>query len=207
MTVWRRREPLEVPMLSGACILTRRSVIDRVGGFDPGYFLYYEDTDWCRRVRLAGYPLVYVPDAEIVHYFNQSAQQDVGEAQDHARRSQARFVAIHYGRPGRFLYTAIKALHDRPAGRAAIRSPGVIDFGVLADAPTWRLPESSSGRERVVEIGFNRRLVPAAAAFAHGADFHLSPAIWTRLQPGRYYARLLDAETLQPLGAWSWVKG
>jgi hypothetical protein len=195
-------------MLSGACILTPRSVIDRVGGFDPGYFLYYEDTDWCRRVRLAGYRLVYVPGAEIVHYFNQSAKQDILGAQGHAERSQARFVAVHYGRPGQLLYAAAKALGRRLVMRRTTGAPaGMIDLGVLVDSPRWRLPEVTSGRERVVEIGFDWRCVPSAAAFVSDADYQLSAAIWARLQPGRYYARLLDVETLKPLGAWSWVKG
>lgn len=206
MTVWRSREPMEVPMLSGACILTRRSVLDRIGRLDPGYFLYYEDADWCRRARLAGYRLVHIPDAEIVHYFNQSAQQDVGATQGHARRSQARFVQIHYGLPGRLLYLALRALHARLARRALIMPPGVIDFGVLADPPTWRLPEAPE-RERVVEIGFDPRLIPSAAAFVSGDEYRFSAAVWVRLQPGRYYARMLDVETFDPLGIWSWVKG
>lgn len=206
IAVWRSREPTDLPMLSGACILTRRSVIDQVGGFDPGYFLYYEDTDWCRRVRLAGYRLVHVPDAEIVHYFNQSAKQDVRQAQGHAGRSQARFVEIHYGLPGRLLYTALRALQTRPARRTSCMPPGVIDLGVLADPPTWRLPEPMSERERVIEIGFDLHLIPSAAAFAHGATYRLSSEVWERLQPGRYFARLVNADTVSALGVWSWVK-
>lgn len=207
MAVWRSREPTDVPMLSGACILTRRAVLDRVGGFDSGYFLYYEDTDWCRRVRLAGYRLVYVPEAEIVHYFNQSAQQIVVAAQGHASRSQARFVDIHYGLPGRLVYSAVRALHRRLARRAPVMPPEVIDMGIQTDPPRWRLPDATSGCERVVEIGFDTRLIPSAAAFVRGDEYRFPPAVWARLQPGRYCARMLDTETLKPLGVWSWVKG
>src|SRR5262249_11731937 len=64
-----------LPMLSGAFLLARRRVVDEVGGFDPGFPLYLEDADWCRRVRRAGHRLAYVPAAEVVHRFDQSAQQ------------------------------------------------------------------------------------------------------------------------------------
>ena len=45
------------------------------------------------------------------------------------------------------------------------------------------------------------------ADFVRAADFELSPAVWDRMQPGRYYARLIDPETFVPLALWSWDKG
>jgi GT2 family glycosyltransferase len=207
MDFWRSRIPLAVPTLSGACTLTPRAVVDRVGGFDPGYFLYYEDTDWCRRVRLAGYRLVYVPDAEIVHYYNQSARLDPQGARDHALRSQARFVKAHYGLPGTLLYRNTQAMGDRlTRWRPPTVPSGVIDLGHLAKPPRLRLPEANPSSERAIEIGYDWLFVPSVAAFVRGTDYQFSPSMWDRLPPGRYYARALDAETLRPLGLWSWVK-
>lgn len=207
LTVWRSHLPVEVPMLSGGCLVTPKAVIDQVGGFDPGYFLYYEDTDWCRRVRQAGYRLVYVPDAEIVHYFNQSAQRNPREALGHALRSQARFVEVHYGLLGRWLYSALRAMRERLDRRRTPSVPaGILDLGSLCSPPGWRLPEISPPGERLIEIGFNPSFVPSAAAFVQGAEHRLSSEVWERLQPGRYYARLLDPERVSPLMVWSWVK-
>jgi len=53
--------------VSGACFAVRREVLDAVGPLDEGYFLYFEEVDFCRRARLAGWNCAYVPQARVVH--------------------------------------------------------------------------------------------------------------------------------------------
>jgi GT2 family glycosyltransferase len=60
-------EPCEVPWLSFACVLIRREVIERVGLLDEGYFMYFEDSDYCRAARAAGFRVSYYPSARVVH--------------------------------------------------------------------------------------------------------------------------------------------
>jgi len=62
-------EPEELQVISGAAFLARRLVFDRLGGFDPRYFLYLEDTDLSLRTALAGYRSVLVPNAVAHHQF------------------------------------------------------------------------------------------------------------------------------------------
>lgn len=207
LTFWRSRAPVAVLMLSGACILTSRGVVDSVGGFDPGYFLYYEDADWCRRVRGAGYRLAVVPDAEIVHYYNQSGKSDPQGAWGHGLRSQARFVRAHYGLPGTLLYRASRFISDRLARlRAPSAPPELIDLGRLAGPPRFSVAEDIPPRGIVIEIGYDWLFFPSVAAFLRAPDFQLSPAAWDMIRPGRYYARLIDPENLRPLAVWSWEK-
>lgn len=71
-----------VDWLSGACMLARRSALERVGGFDERYFLYWEDADLCRRLRSAGAHVRYVPHASAVH--------QVGRSSDTAREASIR---------------------------------------------------------------------------------------------------------------------
>jgi len=68
------RDVLGVPALSGAFMLVRRDAIDRTGGFDPKFFLYFEDYDWS--VRLASVTkTAYVPSVRIIHYGGNAARK------------------------------------------------------------------------------------------------------------------------------------
>jgi len=62
------REPVPVEAISGAFMLVRREILERVGAFDDAYFMHCEDLDWCMRVRQAGWQILFVPGVEIVHY-------------------------------------------------------------------------------------------------------------------------------------------
>jgi GT2 family glycosyltransferase len=63
----------EVDYVMGACMLLKREVYERVGGFDPNIFMYVEETDWCYRIRSHAFSVVYWPDAAIIHYGGQSS--------------------------------------------------------------------------------------------------------------------------------------
>lgn len=204
---WLSGTPVPVPMLSGACLVTSRQVLDTVGGFDPGYFLYYEDTDWCRRVSHAGYQLHHVPSAEIVHYYNQSAKSSPGAAQRHAQQSQARFIRSHYGRAGTVIYALAQAVGERFARRRR-RASGtdVIDLGRFQTPPRFPVPDGRASSPFLTQIGYDPLFVPSAAGFLHGREFHLSSGFWERLQAGRYYTRVIESDTFTPLGIWTWEK-
>jgi GT2 family glycosyltransferase len=58
---------LEIYSVKGACFLARREVVKKVGLFDEAYFAYFEETDFCHRVWLAGYSILYEPSAEVFH--------------------------------------------------------------------------------------------------------------------------------------------
>ena len=57
----------EVDWLAGASMLIRREVIEEIGLLDETFFLYFEETDFCRRARLAGWPTWYVRDSSVTH--------------------------------------------------------------------------------------------------------------------------------------------
>ncbi len=65
---------IEVDWVSGACMLARRSALDRVHGFDERYFLYWEDADLCRRLRGERYQIRYVPAATAIHRVGHSSR-------------------------------------------------------------------------------------------------------------------------------------
>ncbi len=81
--------------LSGGCLLVRRSVVESVGGFDEGFFLYNEDMDLCARVRAAGYRVRYEPTALVRHEGGRSAPRTALYAV--LARSRMRFARQHAG--------------------------------------------------------------------------------------------------------------
>lgn len=66
-------KPQAVDWIMGSCLLMRRSVLDQVGLFDERFFMYLEDTDLCRRINNAGYKVVYLPSARVVHHHGRAS--------------------------------------------------------------------------------------------------------------------------------------
>ena len=63
-----------VDWVPGAFTIIRKSVFDQLGGFDERFFLYYEEVDFCRRVKRAGYQVWYWPEIRVVHEGGVSAK-------------------------------------------------------------------------------------------------------------------------------------
>ena len=90
-------EPFQVDWVSGAALMAPRSVLDEVGLLDEGYFVFWEDADWCRRVKDAGYEVWCVPDATIVHH--EGGTRDHGWATPVVRHFHAgayRYWRLHH---------------------------------------------------------------------------------------------------------------
>ncbi|MFO1312462.1 MAG: glycosyltransferase [Burkholderiales bacterium] len=86
-------EVLGIPALSGAFMLVRRDAIDRTGGFDPKFFLYFEDFDWSVRLNLIT-QTAFVPSVEIGHHGGNAARKGLR----HIRwfvKSGIRFYRLH----------------------------------------------------------------------------------------------------------------
>lgn len=69
-----RQHVRAVDWLMGACLAVRARAVQRVGGMDERFFLYFEDVDWCRRFWEAGWHVVYMPMAKFSHYHQRSSE-------------------------------------------------------------------------------------------------------------------------------------
>ncbi len=67
MTGFDHSRAADVDWVSGAAFMFPRATHDQIGGWDPGFFLFSEDVDFCKRVHEAGLRVVYVPDATVFH--------------------------------------------------------------------------------------------------------------------------------------------
>ena len=68
MTYLDENQTHEAEAVSGSCMMIRREVIEQIGYLDENFFAYQEDSDYCRRARLAGWKIFYHPSAQIIHY-------------------------------------------------------------------------------------------------------------------------------------------
>ena len=68
-------QPAAVDWVPGAFSIVRPSALQKVGFFDPTFFLYYEEVDLCRRIKGAGMPIWYWPDIVVIHIGGESSRQ------------------------------------------------------------------------------------------------------------------------------------
>jgi GT2 family glycosyltransferase len=90
-------EPQVVDWVVGAALLARRAVLNQIGGFDEGYFMYSEELDWCRRAAGAGWQVVYLPSAVIVHHEGKSSEQAVAARHIRFQTSKVRYFRKYHG--------------------------------------------------------------------------------------------------------------
>ena len=87
----------QVDWVVGACMLVRRAVLDAVGGFDEGFFMYSEELDLCHRAVDAGWQVVYFPQAVVTHYEGKSSEQVVAARHIRFHTSRVRYVRKYHG--------------------------------------------------------------------------------------------------------------
>jgi N-acetylglucosaminyl-diphospho-decaprenol L-rhamnosyltransferase len=104
-----RRRPMEVDWVSGACMLIRRQTFEEVGGFDPGYFMYFEEMDFCLRLHRAGWLVVFDPLAEVKHVVGGSTRSAPYRKVVHHHRSALRFYCRRYARDPRLVLAPVVA--------------------------------------------------------------------------------------------------
>jgi GT2 family glycosyltransferase len=89
----------DVDWVIGACLMVPRQVVNVIGALDEGYFMYSEELDWCRRIKDAGWRVVYLPDAKFVHHYGKSSEQAVTARQINFQRAKLRYYRKYHGRP------------------------------------------------------------------------------------------------------------
>jgi GT2 family glycosyltransferase len=70
-----QKSPVAAQVISGACLMVRKSVFDEVGGFSPEYFMYTEDVDLCYKIHSAGYINYYTGSVSVIHHGGGSSQK------------------------------------------------------------------------------------------------------------------------------------
>ncbi|MEM9557024.1 MAG: glycosyltransferase family 2 protein [Acidobacteriota bacterium] len=184
---WRASEPVSSFALSGALLAFNAAAWRRVGPFDEGYRLYFEETDWLARARRAGVGARHVPAARAVHLYAQSTPHEPRAAAWLAA-SQQRYRRRHHGRAFDALVTFIDRGDPAPHGaeREAAR------FEPSPANETW--PADSS--VRWIETSPSPLGVPAAGrpipTGLRGDEPLVPPTLEPRLAAGTWWLRAVD---------------
>jgi len=75
MSDWDHNSVREVDWMLGACLMIKRSALRDVGLMDERFFLYFEDVDWCYRMKKGGWKVYYLPEARMVHHHQRHSAQ------------------------------------------------------------------------------------------------------------------------------------
>lgn len=186
---WLATGELRSSSLSGALLAWRRDTWERVGPFDEGYRLYFEENDWLERLAASGLVSVYVRAAEAVHYFNQSARHSPSAA-SWFQESAARFESRYYGRT----FLALRDRCARMARVAAARRPGVAPVRLASAA--FDLSALSPNGGLWVEVSPSPDGFPAAAERVDPdrlSSWSLPEDVRRHLAPGDYGLRVVAA--------------
>lgn len=105
----RSLDPFQADWIGGCCLMIKREAISQIGPMDESLFMYCEETDWCMRLKRAGWEVWIEPGAEIVHYGGQSSalasdkcemmlsSSKVALMKKNGRHAQARILQAAFG--------------------------------------------------------------------------------------------------------------
>ena len=178
------RESGSAEALSGALMAVARRTLERVGPFDEGYRLYYEENDWQRRLKAAGGRLRVAGGARVVHRYGQSAAREP-QAESWFRESERRYFETHFGEAGRRAL-----LGDAGSTGGALPEPGP------ATEVTW-----AAGRPALVAVSPVPSFRPffLARPAADDVRFRLPADVRAAHPDSAWYVRAFDAAALATL--------
>lgn len=212
--VWNSDSPVCVDTLNGSCMLIKREVIEEVGVLDESFFLFFEDVDWCLRMRSQGWQLFCVPSAEIVHFGMRSVQK-MEHIQKISEASLDYYIKKHWGGGGRFLwrlYTFLRFISTKFVGR--VKGKHGPSMPLLQKRPAssdkqkeknvlFRWEPSEGASYYCFEISQDPLFLYKAGAVVDKGCFRLSVFLVDSWPEGRYFWRVAPASISGRLGKFS----
>jgi N-acetylglucosaminyl-diphospho-decaprenol L-rhamnosyltransferase len=157
-----------VDQVIGAFFLVRRSLFDRLEGFDERFFLYYEEVDFCMRAASLGGPAYLLTEAKYYHIGNVSAKQSGGRALSHSLRSRTLYAGRHWSAAEVFSLVVFTLTLEIPARflRATLRLDLAEMIAVVRAFVSYVafLVETGMQRSRVRDAAAGASQSPAPAA-------------------------------------------
>jgi GT2 family glycosyltransferase len=177
---WSLRKPAVVDAISGAVMAIRARVFDRMGGFDERFRLYFEETDFLRRLRTG---ILYVPTARCRHIYNQSAGTSPEAAHEYARSEfeyLRKWNGAPFARSAKWIERAPDAADMPPATEITVEDQtAVVEASPLPDFDT------------------------AAGFFVSGRTVKIPPEVWDAYRGPVLYVRVVQRDTGAVIAAYA----
>ena len=156
----------DVDWAIGAAMAMRREAVEAVGGWDERFFLYFEDVDFCVRLRDAGWLVQYLPGVELLHDYQQASDRSHGG----------------------LLRSALRRAHIKSALRFFAKHPGLLATG-RGEPMGWRRWMGATGR-RALDVALASLLLVAAAPLLAAIAVAVrldspGPALFRQVRVGR----------------------
>jgi N-acetylglucosaminyl-diphospho-decaprenol L-rhamnosyltransferase len=133
-----------------AALLVRRSAAERVGWLDPDFFVYSDETDFCKRLGDAGFRTLYVPRARAIHHEQLATDRSAGSRRlVEFHRNRDLYMRKHHGRAAAAIVRLLSALPYLPRALAALVLPGHDPRWYLLHARKALRPRGEGLREAV----------------------------------------------------------
>jgi len=110
MSWWDHSDTREVDQPMGAALLVRKKVVDTIGPMDENFYMFFDEVDWCYRMKKLGYKIFFLDNAEIVHHGGRSIKSAELRMSYHWHKSLKNFFKKHYHLPGWFVNLLIVSL-------------------------------------------------------------------------------------------------
>ena len=179
--LWQSEKPLKVSNLSGGLVLLDRRAVLKAGGlFDPGFFLYFEDTDLFLRLTDKRYRLLVEPKAKAIHYHDQCGRDELPEKRKLMAESYELFLKKH------------GKVWKRRTKKALERFPGPAYSENGSNVPVFKKPFSMKVPPHLregwlFEWSPNPDLVPAVGRFGSGSRMDFPETCWELLSSGAIF--------------------
>jgi GT2 family glycosyltransferase/tRNA A-37 threonylcarbamoyl transferase component Bud32 len=206
--------PVRVPSIIGACMMIKPQVLDTVGLLDEGFFVYLEETDFCKRARDAGFDVWHLPNLSLVHHQGTTARSFDRARKIEFHRSMYRFFLKHRGPlQTALLYglNIVKSLVET-AGNLMLcltekglnrlkKSASVLAWHVLGLPAGWGLEDRSCLYLKVKKNGYTWFLpegadIPLQALNPRGFMENFSDTVVNRSRTSLVKSGLLDGKPI-----------
>ena len=158
LTVQSKGEQVrEVDWVQSAGMLVRRDAFEQVGPMDPAFFVYSDEVDWQRRARDAGWSVLYVPQAQVVHREQLSHGPAAEPRIVEFSRNRDLFVRKHRGEAGAAVVRVLTAVTYGLRAAAAVVLPGHSARRYLTHASSSLFPHRGRGLREAAE-DYNQEL-------------------------------------------------